>query len=397
MKKPAHGAPIYISNGTVMKLNRIETFSEKELQDIIFDYPESLPISSIDEAYNPLVSICKEMWTASGPLDIFMATPNGDIVVVETKLWYNPEARRKVIAQILDYAKELSKWSYSDLQREVNKRLKSKGNVLYSLVAGQYPDMVLSEMDFVDAVSRNLRLGKILLLIVGDGIREGAKEISNFLNNSGFLNFGLALVEMPMYQTDLNEIVIFPRTTLRTTEIQRVNIEVPEGLKIVSDTASEISSDKASILTSKTLENRAFYSSFWEEFLDQLTLTDPGQMLPSPTKSPNLNFYPDADKSCWISTYLSRHDNRVGVYFRFSSKQSGQRTKELLTPYVSDIKIELGSEINWQWDESTYEFSISRSFGDEIGKANKKEIFEFFNKWVNRFVEVLRPRLKSIN
>jgi hypothetical protein len=47
-----------------------------------------------------------------------MITPNGDIAIIETKLWRNPDARRKVIAQILDYANELSKWTYEDMQRE---------------------------------------------------------------------------------------------------------------------------------------------------------------------------------------------------------------------------------------------------------------------------------------
>ncbi len=35
-------------------------------------------------------------------------------MLVEAKLWRNPEARRKVIGQILDYAKELSRWNYED-------------------------------------------------------------------------------------------------------------------------------------------------------------------------------------------------------------------------------------------------------------------------------------------
>ena len=63
-----------------------------------------------------------------------MVTPNGDLIVIETKLWSNPESRRKVVAQILDYAKEMSKWTYSDLQREVNRNLKTKGNHLYKII-----------------------------------------------------------------------------------------------------------------------------------------------------------------------------------------------------------------------------------------------------------------------
>mgnify|MGYP000869550841 CR=1 FL=1 len=130
MKKSAHGNPILIKNNSVNILNRVNPFVEKDLQDIIFDHPECVPISDLDESYNPLIPVCKELSTNAGPLDIFMITPNGDLGVIETKLWANPESRRKVVAQILDYAKEMSKWTYSDLQREVNRNLKTKENHL---------------------------------------------------------------------------------------------------------------------------------------------------------------------------------------------------------------------------------------------------------------------------
>jgi hypothetical protein len=91
--------------------------------------------------------------------------------IVEAKLWRNPEARRKVIGQILDYAKELSRWDYQDLQREISRATGRKGNVLYDLVKDQHP--TITEAEFVDDVTRTLAKGRYLLLILGDGIREG--------------------------------------------------------------------------------------------------------------------------------------------------------------------------------------------------------------------------------
>ena len=201
MKKSAHGNPILIKNNSVNILNRVNPFVEKDLQDIIFDHPECVPISDLDESYNPLIPVCKELSTNAGPLDIFMITPNGDLVVIETKLWANPESRRKVVAQILDYAKEMSKWTYSDLQREVNRNLKTKGNHLYNIVLNTSHDTTLNETDFVDAVSRNLRTGKFMLIIAGDGIREGAKNLTEFINQAGNLNFSLSMIELPIFET----------------------------------------------------------------------------------------------------------------------------------------------------------------------------------------------------
>jgi len=100
-------------------------------------------------------------------------------VLVECKLWRNPEGRREVVGQILDYAKELSRWSSSDLHREVNRRLKRDGNPLLEMVRAVEPKV--DEIQFNDALTANLRRGRFLLLIVGDGIREGVEAIAEYL------------------------------------------------------------------------------------------------------------------------------------------------------------------------------------------------------------------------
>jgi hypothetical protein len=70
-----------------------------------------LPIAEIDRMFLGPVLICSELSTQAGAIDNFMVTPSGLPVLVECKLWRNPEARREVVGQILDYAKELSRWS----------------------------------------------------------------------------------------------------------------------------------------------------------------------------------------------------------------------------------------------------------------------------------------------
>ena len=120
MKKSAHGKPIIIVGDETNLLEKVSPFSEKQIQDLVFENPLCLPISDIDESYNPVLPVCKELRTGAGDIDILMVTPNGDLLIVETKLWKNPGSRREVVGQVLDYAKELSMWSYSDLEREIN-------------------------------------------------------------------------------------------------------------------------------------------------------------------------------------------------------------------------------------------------------------------------------------
>jgi hypothetical protein len=96
--------------------------------------------------------------TQAGPIDVLMVTPSGLPILVECKLWRNPKARREVGGQILDYAKELSRWSLSDLQREVSRRLGQQGNSLLEMV--RRVDPAIDETAFNDALTANLRRGR---------------------------------------------------------------------------------------------------------------------------------------------------------------------------------------------------------------------------------------------
>ena len=82
--------------------------SEAYIQALVHEHPACLPIAEIDAMFSGPVPICTELNTPAGPIDNFMVTPSGLPVLVECKLWRNPEAQREVVSQILDYAKELS-------------------------------------------------------------------------------------------------------------------------------------------------------------------------------------------------------------------------------------------------------------------------------------------------
>ena len=133
-------------------------YDESWLQQLLFRHPEALPIEEIDRAYSGAVPICIELNTPAGPVDALYATPQGRLVVLETKLWRNPEARRTVVGQVLDYAKELSRWTYEDMQGAVTRRTGRRGNALFDIVNEAAAE--LNEAEFVDEVSRSLRQGR---------------------------------------------------------------------------------------------------------------------------------------------------------------------------------------------------------------------------------------------
>ena len=189
-----HCIPHLLTSGTegVVPLKPVsEPVNEAYIQKLVHQHPACLPIGEIDAMFSGAVPICTELNTPAGAIDIFMVTPSGLPVLVECKLWRNPEARREVVSQILDYAKELTRWSSSDVQREVSRRLKRDGNPLLEKVREIDPEV--DEIKFNDALTANLRRGRFLLLIVGDGIREGVEAIAEYLHVHAGLHFSLDL------------------------------------------------------------------------------------------------------------------------------------------------------------------------------------------------------------
>jgi hypothetical protein len=300
---------------------------EEEIQDLIHRFPSCLPISEIDPLFANPVPVCRELSTPAGPIDNFMITPSGLPVLVECKLWRNPEGRREVVGQILDYAKELARWTSSDLQREASRRNGAEGNVLLDLVraAGHEVD----EIGFNDALTLNLRRGRFLLLIVGDGIRVGVETIAEYLQGHSGLHFTLGLVELPIYQLADGARIVVPRVLAKTQTLVRSVIGVPEGFA-VSEGDEEEETRPSSLETPERRAGRerrnATRQAFWKDFLAGLHLDDPDQMRPPASLGGHLAFkFGAPGGSSWLTVYRDMRANRVGIFLSSYHNSVGER------------------------------------------------------------------------
>lgn len=207
-------------------------YDERFVQELVHHASTVLPVAEIEPAFSPLIAVCMELPLASGYLDNFLVTPRGDLVAVECKLWRNVEARREVIAQVIDYAKDLQSLSYEGLEAAVRRARHDTGFSLYGHVVsatGEGAD-VPDEAMFVDAVSRNLRRGRCLLAIVGDGITEGVEGLTEFLQQHAGLHFALVLVQLSIHELPGDGgLVVIPSIPLRTTNIVRGIVQVDDG------------------------------------------------------------------------------------------------------------------------------------------------------------------------
>jgi len=234
-------------------------YNEAWLQHQIHAHPELLPITEIEPAFLPIIPVCLELPNPRGSIDNFFVTPTGNLVFAECKLWRNPEARRHVIAQVMDYIDGLTSWGYEDLEKAVRAAVPSGNSEtpsrLYEFVGEA--DQELEESEFIDAVSRNLRLGRGLFLIVGDGIKEEAEALALHLQAHAGVHFALALVELAMFSLpDGNEILVQPRVIARTVNIER-------GIVRIED-------ERISVAPPKETEGKQPETLSEEEFYDKL-------------------------------------------------------------------------------------------------------------------------------
>ena len=392
-----HSTPILIENNSSCSLKRIpisgrdSKYNEAFIQDLTFKHPESLPVGEIDRSYENLIPICCELSTPAGPLDILYVTPTGRIVIAETKLWRNPEARRKVVAQILDYAKELSKWSYEDLQREVSKSLGRKGNVLFEIINDTYPD--LDEAMFVDEVAKSLKQGRFLLLIIGDGIREGTENLTEFIENSGNLDFTFGLIELAMYEMPNKSIVLQPRILAKTIVIKRTIISIKDGVPFVEDPDIEDKIEKEHW----SAPYQEFYSIFWPELISELKLDDPSQPKPTGGKMGNIFFYmPLPNHSAWITVYFLKSKGNLGAFLTFSKNNLGDLAYQSLLNEKQQLSEDMTFPLEWESKNGKHSICSYQNFDDFYDPKYRTEIKSFLKLIINEFVNAFRPRLQAI-
>ncbi|WP_428101280.1 hypothetical protein [Candidatus Rariloculus sp.] len=196
--------------------------TEKWLQELIDEAPNVLPVSQVyARVAGDLHSMGREIATAGGgSIDNLLISGSGHLIVVETKLWRNHQARREVVAQIIEYAQDVRDWDYEKVEKLWCDR-HGQGQTLHAAIAAD-----VDEAEWVDRVNNQVAAGEIILLIVGDGIDSRAENLAETVGGRPDMMFRLALVELRVYSADGRKYLIIPSTMARTAEIQRATVRV---------------------------------------------------------------------------------------------------------------------------------------------------------------------------
>lgn len=189
------------------KIERTVIPQEDYLQRYIYDNPDSLPLDEIREDIRLLI-LAREFPTSSGPIDALAMDQEGNIYLIETKLYKNAD-KRKVLAQVLDYGASLWR-TYEDaaelitlLDEIVSKSFQMTLAAKVQEFYGVEPEAVPS---LLDTIRRNLSEGRFFFVVLMDQLDDSLRNLITFVNrNSQFNIFG---VELEFYKFEEYEILI---------------------------------------------------------------------------------------------------------------------------------------------------------------------------------------------
>lgn len=180
---------------------------ERILQENIQRLPELIPIEDAIGQQVALLPIGMEVQVGSGAIDILMLDSEGVLTIVETKLAKNPESRREVIGQVLEYGAHISEWSLLDVEREAERFFRSGDapsehkNSTFKAAIERFLDAAGQEIkepqELLNRIAENLHSGRLRLIVASDQLLEVALKTITFVN--AYSSFEMYLLQVTCY------------------------------------------------------------------------------------------------------------------------------------------------------------------------------------------------------
>lgn len=206
-----------LENNKVVELENYEYNNEGELQKLLFNNPNLiLDIPDLELSSENFFLVAREYGISSGYIDLLIITEHADIVVVETKLFRNPESSRKVLAQVIDYIKTLAQIDIDEFISQIDNIKEKRVDINRK-----------SDDRFLAVLKRNIERGNILAVILGDDINTNLLEMVSSIHSAPHLAFSIILLFLETKKKD-NLLILNPTILSKTKEIERsvINISI---------------------------------------------------------------------------------------------------------------------------------------------------------------------------
>ena len=155
----ASGTPILVSENTSTRLRRAPELSERWLQELIHEHPTCLPIDEIEPGIGQIIPVCMELPLRVGAVDNLLITPEGNLVMVEVKLWGNPRLAARSLRRPWSMRQRFSSSTTSSWRLRSVGRTSTEPTARNDSIAWLTERTPPPERVFADRVSRNLRDG----------------------------------------------------------------------------------------------------------------------------------------------------------------------------------------------------------------------------------------------
>jgi hypothetical protein len=170
--------------------------SEAKLQEVVAHQPGLLPFVT-----QGVVAV-REFSTTAGALDVCAVDPSGGITLVECKLASNPEIRRKIVGQILDYASHIWRMSYEEFDANWRVRNSNVGVVECLGLGG------VDASELRSTITSALSEGRFNLILAVDRINEALRHVVEYLNEHTAPNTAVVAVEFKYYERGSVEVLV---------------------------------------------------------------------------------------------------------------------------------------------------------------------------------------------
>jgi hypothetical protein len=242
---------------------------EKDLEVVLAETPALLCLESKRGGVYGPYAVFSQLEFAT-PLgrglipDLVLLAASGDIVIVEVKLFANPELRnRSVIAQAIDYASSLSALSEAETVKLFSGGAASDW---VAFVHDRFPDEE-DPGELAAAFLGNSKDGNVHIVIACDNVPAGLYEVARSVSAQSHLSFSLDVVEVtPFVPKDgpADAVMYVPNVRLSTEIVARTAVSVaieagsPQpGVTIETTSVEDIEENLALAAQGRTRHTRA--------------------------------------------------------------------------------------------------------------------------------------------
>ena len=157
--------------------------NEAQLQELLYEDPSLIPFEDLGEGVvAPRVFVREAGLPGSGSTDLIGVDDAGSITVIECKLATNPEQKRKVVGQVLEYAAFLWRMEYDGFERLFEKECAASNAAGLAELVAPVDDAEWSEAEFRGNVESTLKNGDFCLVIAVDSLNDELQRIIEYLN-----------------------------------------------------------------------------------------------------------------------------------------------------------------------------------------------------------------------